>query len=104
MNEKIIKLVNLGKIPDDKDMSNEMFNKYDELIQIDEPLTYEEAESIISLFSDDCYDLNWGLLHLIETVDIQNNEELYRSLISRCNNDEFREMFEMRLNNALENT
>ena len=101
MKEKIIELVNLGKIPNDNELSNEMFNKYDELVQIDEKLTFEEAESIISLFSDDCYDLNWGLLHLIETVDDQNNEERYRSLIARCNNAEFRDILEKRLNNTL---
>lgn len=96
-----MKLVKLGKIPNNDDMSDEVFKHYDELIQTDEPLTFEEAELLITLFSDDCYDLNWGLLHTIESVEFHNTER-YRELISKCNNPEFREMFEIRLNKFLE--
>ena len=83
------------------DMSDELFDQYDELIQMDEPLTFEEAEMLVTLFSDDCDDLNWGLLHTIESVGC-NNIERYRKLISKCNNPEFRETLEIRLNNTLE--
>ena len=96
----IIELSKLGKIPNDSEMSDELFNKYDELIQTDEPLTYEEAEAVITLFSEDCDDLNWGLLHLIESVDYRDIER-YRALISKCNNPEFRETLEIRLNNYI---
>ena len=101
MKENVVKLVKLGKIPNDNDMSDELFNQYDELIQIDEPLTFEEAELLITLFSDDCDDLNWGLLHVIESVGTHNIER-YRELISKCNNPEFKETFEIRLNNSIE--
>ena len=30
--ENVIRLVTLGKIPNDSDMSNELFNEYDKLI------------------------------------------------------------------------
>jgi len=100
MKEKVIELVKLGKVPNDTDMSDELFNQYDELIQIDEPLTFEEAELLITLFSDDCDDLNWGLLHAIESVGSYNTER-YRELISKCNNPEFKETFEIRLNNSM---
>lgn len=100
MKENIIELIKLGKIPNDDDMSDEMFNKYDELIQTDESLTFEEAESLIELFSDDCDDLNRGLLNLIESVYSSENIDRYRSLISKCNNPEFRETLQIRLNNT----
>ena len=89
MKENVLKLVELGKIPDDSHMSDELFDQYDQLIQMDEPLTFEEAEAVVSLFSDDCYDLNWGLLHLKESVGFSDDIQRYRSLISRCNNHEF---------------
>lgn len=102
MKENIMELVKLGKIPNDDDMPDEIFNQFDELIQTDEPLTFEEAGLLITLFSDDCDDLNWGLLHLIESIDIHDNIERYRILISNCNNTEFKEILEIRLNNTLE--
>ena len=102
MKENIMELVKIGKIPNDDDMSDEIFNQFDELIQTDEPLTFEEAGLLITLFSDDCDDLNWGLLHLIESIDIHDNIERYRILISNCNNTEFKEILEIRLNNTLE--
>ena len=100
MKENVMRLATLGKIPNDNDMSNELFNQYDKLIQMEDALTYEEAEVLIKLFSDDCLDLNWGLLHAIESVDV-NDIERYRELISKCNNPEFREILEIRLNNYL---
>ncbi|MGN0684166.1 MAG: hypothetical protein ACI4JY_10865 [Oscillospiraceae bacterium] len=101
MKENIIKLVQLGKIPNDNNMSDEVFNEYDTLLQIDEPLTYDEAELCVALFSDDCFDLNWALVHLIETVDYHNVER-YKVLISKCNNAEFKEVLETRLKNYFE--
>ena len=101
MKENVMRLMTLGKIPNDNDMTNELFDQYDKLIQMEYALTYEEAEVLIKLFSDDCDDLNWGLLHTIESVDI-NDIERYRELISKCNNPEFREILEIRLDNYIE--
>ena len=52
MKKNIIEFVKLGKIPNDNDMTNELFNQYDLLLQNEEPLTYDEAEAIISMFSE----------------------------------------------------
>lgn len=101
MKENVMRLATLGKIPNYNDMSNELFNQYDKLIQMEDALTFEEAEVLIMLFSDDCDDLNWGLLHAIESVDY-NDIERYRELISKCNNPEFREILEIRLDNYIE--
>lgn len=100
MKNNIIEFVKLGKIPNDKDMSNELFRQYDMLLQNEEPLTYDEAELIIPMFSDDCDDLNWALLHAVESVDCYDTER-YRTLIAKCNNIEFQEILEKRFNNFI---
>ena len=100
MQEYVAALAALGKIPDDADMPDALFQQYDSLIQSCTPLTYEEAEALIGLFSDDCDDLNWGLLHLIETVGLQDPER-YRALIAKCSNAEFRETLGTRLHNSI---
>ena len=100
MKNSIKEFVKLGKIPNDDDMTNELFKQYDLRLQNEEPLTYTEAELIISMFSDDCDDLNWALLHAIESVDFYDVER-YKKLIAECNNIEFREILETRLNNFL---
>lgn len=97
MKEQIKELLKMGKIPPDDEMDDELFNKYDEFIQIVEPLTCEEAEIMVKLFSDDCLDLNWGLIHTIETVVCSNEE--YRRIIMKCENQEWRERLITRLDN-----
>ena len=103
MNNKeiITKLLNMGKIPNNEDLSSEQFKEYDHLMSMLEvPLSFEEAEQLITLFSDNCDDLNWGLLHIIENVPYSDVER-YKKLISKCSNEEYREIFEIRLNNWL---
>ena len=103
MKNNITEFIKLGKIPNDSDMTNDLFKQYDLLLQNEETLTFDEAELIISMFSDDCDDLNWVLLHAIESVDFYDIER-YKKLISKCNNIEFREILEIRLNNFLNKT
>ncbi len=94
------KLLALGKIPPDNQLSDEKFREYDEVLcSFSEALSWNEAEQIINFFSDDCDDLNWALLHLIETVPY-NDEEKYLSLIAKVTNTEWREILEKRYNNA----
>ena len=100
MKNNITEFIKLGKIPNDSDMTNDLFKQYDLLLQNEEPLTFDEVELIISMFSDDCDELNWALLHTIESVDFYEIER-YKKLISKCNNIEFREILEIRLNNFL---
>lgn len=100
MKDSILEFIKLGKIPNDQDITDELFKRYDMLLQNEEPLTYDEAEQMISMFSDDCDDLNWGLLHAIESVDYKDVER-YRMLIAKCNNAEFREILEVRFDKCL---
>ena len=107
MKENVIALLKLGKIPDSDKMSDELFWQYENLLQSsEERLTFEEAESLIQLFSedsdsDDCWDLNWGLLHLIESVELGDNIEQYRNMIAKCNSSDFREILIQRLDNYI---
>ena len=99
--EIINRLMTLGKIPNADKLSNEMFAEYEELIgSFCVPLSFEEAEKLMTLFSDDCDDLNWGLLHLIENVPYTDIER-YRQLVSKCSNEEFKETFAIRVDNWL---
>ena len=108
MRTQLTELIQLGGIPDDALLSDELFQKYEDLFSgFDTPVTWEEAEILITLFSEENleynWDLDWGLLHLIETVFIRNSQEIqkYRNLISKCPNPEFRETLGIRLNNWL---
>ncbi|MBQ8922592.1 MAG: hypothetical protein IJ060_10625 [Oscillospiraceae bacterium] len=107
MRDMIAELVRLGKIPNNGDISDELFRKYDRLIEKAEPLTYDEAEILIVLFSDDCllsdqcFYLNEQLFMLIESVDFQDIDR-YQKLISKCSSKYYKELFEARLNNYIQ--
>ncbi len=46
--EIIEKLLSLGKIPNNEDMSDELFQKYDDYIQsVNQAITLEEAKKLI---------------------------------------------------------
>lgn len=99
--ERINRLVIMGKIPKDAEMTDQQFREYDELISLfEDSISYDEAEQLILLFSDDCDDLNWGLVHLIETVPF-NEGEKYKQLITMCPNLEYREILEKRHNKKI---
>ncbi len=101
MRDIIVELVSLGKIPSNDDISDELFNKYDKLIEEAEPLTYDEAENLIVLFSDNCFYLNEQLFMLIESVDYQDIDR-YKKLISKCNSNYYKELFEARHNHYIQ--
>lgn len=101
MNCYVEKIIQMGKIPDMEHMTRDLFNQYDELIQQVDHLTYEDAKHLVGLFADDNLDLNWALLHLIESVDYTDTAR-YGELIAGCNNDEFKEILTIRMNNYLD--
>ncbi len=97
--EIINELIKLGKIPNNSYMSDDLFRRYDTLLQsFNERINCDDGEKLITLFSDDCDDLNWALLHIIETAF--DNTSKYSDLILKCSNKEWREILQARLNNA----
>ncbi|MBR1528598.1 MAG: hypothetical protein IJ642_04760 [Oscillospiraceae bacterium] len=111
MRNQLTELFRLGRIPDDALLSDELFQKYEDLFSgFDSPVTWEEAELLVTLFSEENleynWDLDWGLLHLIETVPLRNMPEeigRYKNMISRCPNPEFQELMKIRLDNWIKN-
>ncbi len=104
MREQVKELLKMGKIPSDDEMSDELFNKYDELIQslFDddcEPLNREETENLMKLFSDDYSDLNMGLVHSLEN-NLCGIEE-YIDIIMTCENEEYKKTMLYRQKNRL---
>ena len=47
-------------------MSDELFEKYDKLLNFSQPLSYDDAAQLTRLFSPDCDGLNWAILKAIE--------------------------------------
>ena len=107
MRTQLAELLRLGKIPDDDKLSDTLFQKYENLFSgFASPVTWEEAELLVTLFSEENLDFNWnldwGLLHLIETVPLRNTPEAiqkYETLIARCSNTEFQSIMKTRLAN-----
>lgn len=94
MTSSIKQLLELGRIPADADMSDELFERYDKLLQFNRPLTEEEAEQLVGLFSPDCDGLNWALLRAIESAGC--SQEKLKELADKCPNEEYAEMLRNR--------
>ncbi len=94
MKSSIKQLLELGQIPADSDMSDELFEKYDKLLQFNQPLSEDEAEQIAGLFSPDCDGLNWALLRAIEGAGC--SKEKLMEIAEKCPNPEYAEMLRNR--------
>lgn len=105
MRKEILELQHLGRMPnesinDDETIDN-IVNSYDSLLEkIALPITYEEGEVLIKLFPENAfYDLQWSLLKLIESLEIDGDK--YKSLIDKCPSKEWKNILSSRYNNWL---
>ena len=96
-------LERLGPLPADDDdypgIDQKLLDFELRLAAIDPPITMEEARILASLFPEDGstgYGLTWSLLHLIETLNIND----LKMIVPEVNSEVWREMFEQRLKNA----
>lgn len=87
MTSSIKQLLSLGPIPADADMSDELFEKYDKLLNFSQPLSYDDAAQLTGLFSPDCDGLNWAILKALEEA-CDTKEELL-SLADKCTSGEY---------------
>ena len=85
--KEIIELQKMGRMPneslnDDPSLDN-IIEQYDELLQsIEKPISVNEGEILIKLFPENSfYDLQWTLLHLIESLFTVIEIEKYENLI-----------------------
>ena len=107
MHENVNALLKLGRIPSGE-ISAELFEQYGSLLQTEDALTYEDAAALMSLFSDgnpddisdESNDLNWALLHAVETVYAAEPAR-YQALIGQCGSAAWKALLQTRLNNAL---
>lgn len=70
MQEAIKELLKLGQIPTYQNSTEEILNQYADLLAgVKRPVSEEEAKALITLFSpDDAGELNWVIIHLVETA------------------------------------
>lgn len=100
----ILELQKLGRMPDENGTSNaaELSGKYDMLLEdVELPLNYAEAEILVQLFPENnLHEVEWGLLHLFETIYEQITETEYLQLIEKCPSKEWCEVLTLRNSNA----
>lgn len=103
MQDSIIQLKALGQMPDSLSSKppEELVSKYDDLLaKVKTPLTEEEIEVLISIFPESTmYEVEWTLLHLVETYFEPKLLSKYRNLISKCPSEEWRDTMNARLDN-----
>lgn len=90
MTSSIKQLLELGTIPADSEISDELFEKYDKLLSFTRPLSRDDAAQLTGLFSPDCDGLNWALLRAIEDSCSTKSELL--GMAEGCNNEEYAEL------------
>mgnify|MGYP007091070975 FL=1 len=100
---EIEELERLGPLPADDDdypgIDRKLFDVEHLLAAVDPPVTVEEARVLAALFPRDggtCYGLAWSLLHLIETLGVDD----LGAVVTGVNSAQWRKMFEQRLENA----
>ncbi len=97
MQNPIAELAKLGQMPDSLagDPSSEIVGRYDDLLsKVKTALTQEEVKVLISIFpKETMYEVEWSLLHLVETYSGAD----YRELISECPSEEWRDTMIHRL-------
>lgn len=71
---------------------------------IQRPVTWEEAEILIKCCpTEPMSEVEWTMLHCVESVFRPDAIEQYRSLIEKCNSSMMKEMLLRRLQNYLRN-
>lgn len=105
MQNTILELRDLGRMPDsiEENPAAEVVEKFDKLLgEVKTPLTQEEVGILINLFpKSTMYEVEWTLLHLVETylIEVPSRSSEYRHLIAMCSSDEWRETLQVRLDN-----
>lgn len=105
MQNAILELRALGRMPDsiEENPTAEIAEKFEKLLgEVKTPLTQEEVKILINLFpKSTMYEVEWTLLHLVETylIEAQSRSAEYRHLIAMCSSDEWRETLQVRLDN-----
>jgi hypothetical protein len=95
------RLYKIGKLPttDIVDKTNFPLLEFDEILQqFANPLTIEEAVKLVNLSSpinESCYEIEWGIVHLVETIDTN----LLQEVLNKSEDGEVKQILQIRLNN-----
>jgi hypothetical protein len=86
--KEIEELILLGKMPEatDANLDEKIVKKYEELLnKIAKPVSKEEAEVLILIFPEySLFELEWTLLHIIESSYEKMTKKEYEELINKC--------------------
>lgn len=103
--ELIDELYELGRLPSDRDNASDDFplDEFNKLLQqFTIPVIEEEAIKLMNLsppVDTGCYGVEWTLIHLIETVDINR----LQYVLDNAEDGEVKRLIQIRLNNYLKN-
>ena len=113
MQDAVLKVQKLGVPPEGFedcgfDVDEEIGQLWDDWVEavdaIQRPVTWEEAEILIKCCpTDHMAEVEWTMLHCIESVFRPDAIEQFRSLIEKCNSDMMKDMLLQRLQNYLDN-
>lgn len=113
MQAAVLKIQELGAPPEgfesDGPFDEETVRIWNEWIEavdsIQRPVTWEEAEVLIKCCPTDYMaEVEWTILHGIESAFTPETIEQYRALIEKCNSDMMKEMLLTRLQNYIKRT
>lgn len=112
MQEAVLRLKNLGvppkgfedRIPHDE-KTRELWDAWiDAVDSIQRPVTWEEAEILIKCCPTEYMaEVEWTMLHCIESCFQPEKPEQYKALVEQCNSDMMKEMLLKRLENYQKN-
>ena len=113
MQQSVLKVQELGVPPkgfeDNEPHSEENVRIWDEWIEavdsIERPVTWEEAEILVKCCpTEHMAEVEWTILHCIESVFSPEEIEQYRKLIEQCNSDMMKDLLTRRLQNYIDST
>ena len=108
MQQSVLRVQELGVPPkgfeSNEPQTDEVAQIWDDWIEavdsIERPITWEEAEILIKCCpTEPMAEVEWTILHCIESVFNPEEIEPYRKLIEQCNSDMMRDLLMRRLNN-----
>lgn len=92
----------MGPMPDESDddlVTDERIDEYARLLEaVTQPVTKDEAHVLVRIFPPiTLYEVEWTLIHLIESVFLPDEIPQYKALIEECNSEVNKEILKQRL-------
>lgn len=107
MQDAVLKIQKLGVPPEGfEDGTADVAFEWDDWIEavdaIQRPITWEEAEILIKCCpTEPMAEVEWSMLHCIESVFHPGTIKQYRNLIEKCNSSMMKKLLQQRLLNYM---